>query len=1061
MKAAVILGTTVTRGALRCILPPFLRCHRHHVDILQARFYVDAVESTACDGCDCCRLARCLQCQPARPTTLAARGARYLRLPRCSAPRRLHERAVRLEPARRRRVVQRKLRHRRLEEELLAEALPKDAGRARRRGAEADSRHADSPEPARRPGQQRSDRARRAVPRGRPFDHARADRVVARQRQRRAVPHRASATSRTICTSSKAAQKISPIMQSAIRRAQANAYPRHGNAGRRRARAQRSSVDHRHGGERRHEPHHGLRPQRKSWAQHRNTATIHWVTAQWQFPCAVVNPPGGRQLLTTTVTRSTDGSPIAGWVVRYEVGGGPAAGFGPQLDPAVEVPTDAIGQATVELNQRAAANGTNQINVSVIRPADPGTGIQSRIVLGSGVTTATWGTGSVPVTPPSSVPAAGGNQPPAATSGVTIRATGPAQATVGGSAEYRFRSPTRPARRSAASRRAPRFPPHWRCKAAIHRPAFPARRRRGTSARSASAKRERSSSMLSRGKRERCSFAHVLVAGRVAARGCATTTIAGDQPFDINVRTDTVATQYRVGDQVTFVISVANRGAVAMTGIELATRRRRLAAHRTGPPRAKTSLVGRIDRKRVARDSPHVPDHPPAGFATPSWPRRLKATPQCANRASTRLATPAAAVSGARCPRFRSADDQRRSEGDVPGRSDEQRRDAAGEPDGNGRFRADQPRVSNLMGFANANNRAAWRIARLEPRQTLRRGIEFTARGPNPASFVAIVVNEGDRSVGGAGANVAVIAAAPAAQGGQLKLEVTDTGDPIGAGDKLSVFISLQNTGGARSRTWCSKCCCPQGDAAPRAIAAQVRATGRTIRFDLIGTMRPLATETFIVLCTTERPWLIRAASHGSQPHVAATADATSGHDGQSERPVQLALVEATSAIKIFPDDLQNGNRSSSFAADSSTRNGASRSTSRSIMRRALFGRGGVRIAGAGVGGQQVPGPRDRDPAAVDGLEPRLRPSCRRRRSACRRRSCADQVRESRPGRTRFPFRRRGRRDRSKISGSTSPSTRVPVAQESVAVVLPYSSRSSGFRSLPPWLLSSTILRMP
>ena len=63
------------------------------------------------------------------------------------ARRRLHERAVRLEPARRRRVVQRKLRHRRLEEELLAEALPEDAGRARRRGAEADSRHADSPEP--------------------------------------------------------------------------------------------------------------------------------------------------------------------------------------------------------------------------------------------------------------------------------------------------------------------------------------------------------------------------------------------------------------------------------------------------------------------------------------------------------------------------------------------------------------------------------------------------------------------------------------------------------------------------------------------------------------------------------------------------------------------------------------------------------------------------------------------------------------------------------------------------------------------------------------------------
>lgn len=139
-------------------------------------------------------------------------------------------------------------------------------------------------------------------------------------------------------------------------------------------------------------------PSAKSWTQHRNTATIHWVDAQWQFPAPAVNPPGGRQLLTTTVTRSTDGTPITGWVVRYEIVGGPTAGFGPQLAPAVEVPTDAIGQATVELAQRAAENGVNQINVSVIRPADPGAGIQSRIALGSGITTATWGTGGSPST---------------------------------------------------------------------------------------------------------------------------------------------------------------------------------------------------------------------------------------------------------------------------------------------------------------------------------------------------------------------------------------------------------------------------------------------------------------------------------------------------------------------------------------------------------------------------------------------------------------------------------------------------------------------------------------
>ena len=57
------------------------------------------------------------------------------------------------------------------------------------------------------------------------------------------------------------------------------------------------------------------------------TTSIYWIDAQWIFPASVVAECGKPHVLTTTVFRRTNGTPLAGWVVRYTVGSGGSLGY--------------------------------------------------------------------------------------------------------------------------------------------------------------------------------------------------------------------------------------------------------------------------------------------------------------------------------------------------------------------------------------------------------------------------------------------------------------------------------------------------------------------------------------------------------------------------------------------------------------------------------------------------------------------------------------------------------------------------------------------------------------
>lgn len=128
-------------------------------------------------------------------------------------------------------------------------------------------------------------------------------------------------------------------------------------------------------------------PDVRGWDAHQRSTMIHWVDGCWAFPPATITPAGTKRVFTTTITRRTTQAPVAGWLVRYQILDGPPAGFSPDGATVVEVPTNPLGQASVEIFQKQPAHGTNRVAIQVIRP-EPLSG--QRYVVGSGLTSNTW-----------------------------------------------------------------------------------------------------------------------------------------------------------------------------------------------------------------------------------------------------------------------------------------------------------------------------------------------------------------------------------------------------------------------------------------------------------------------------------------------------------------------------------------------------------------------------------------------------------------------------------------------------------------------------------------------
>jgi uncharacterized repeat protein (TIGR01451 family) len=132
----------------------------------------------------------------------------------------------------------------------------------------------------------------------------------------------------------------------------------------------------------------------------RVTVPIYWVDAQFLFPQSTAAEPGRPHVLTTTVMRRSDGAPLAGWTVRYDVARGASLGY--EGGNFVEARTDAAGRASVEVSPVDSGSGTTTVGVSIFRPAAGGPGGMPPQGVARGSATITWGGVApvVPVSPP-------------------------------------------------------------------------------------------------------------------------------------------------------------------------------------------------------------------------------------------------------------------------------------------------------------------------------------------------------------------------------------------------------------------------------------------------------------------------------------------------------------------------------------------------------------------------------------------------------------------------------------------------------------------------------------
>ncbi len=215
-------------------------------------------------------------------------------------------------------------------------------------------------------------------------------------------------------------------------------------------------------------------PAISGWDLRQQTATIYWVDAQWRFPAPAISPLGGRNSLVTTLNRQTDNSPLAGWQIRYDIAGGPPAGFAPDGATSAIAITNEAGEAAVEIVQSQASPGTNTINISVIRPGDLG-GQNQPLTVGVGATAQTWASAdgsSVAVVPqpipggappptlessPTPTPPSQPVQPAAAALDVSI--VGPTSATVGERVAFQIRIANRGASPATGLQVTDRFDP--------------------------------------------------------------------------------------------------------------------------------------------------------------------------------------------------------------------------------------------------------------------------------------------------------------------------------------------------------------------------------------------------------------------------------------------------------------------------------------------------------------------------------------------------------------------------------------------------------------------------
>ncbi|MDO4583882.1 MAG: hypothetical protein Q4D62_07235 [Planctomycetia bacterium] len=121
-------------------------------------------------------------------------------------------------------------------------------------------------------------------------------------------------------------------------------------------------------------------PKMENPQQHTRTMKIVWVDAEYKLPESRVIDFGGRYTMVTTLRRRSNTAPLANWRVRYEILGNTTATFA-DGNKMLEVLTDARGEAKLEILQPVARQEDTDVQIQIIRPAEPGTTFTQPVVV--------------------------------------------------------------------------------------------------------------------------------------------------------------------------------------------------------------------------------------------------------------------------------------------------------------------------------------------------------------------------------------------------------------------------------------------------------------------------------------------------------------------------------------------------------------------------------------------------------------------------------------------------------------------------------------------------------
>jgi len=143
-----------------------------------------------------------------------------------------------------------------------------------------------------------------------------------------------------------------------------------------------------------------MAPESEAWDKRRQTATIYWVDARWEFP-QIQQAQSGQQITLVTKVSKADGLvPAEGWIVRYRSLNPEIARFLPQYGEVFEKYVDRNGNAVVDLvnmlqpNTISKSNASALIEVEVVRPGQSSENMPE-LPLGRGTVQVTWSSAEI------------------------------------------------------------------------------------------------------------------------------------------------------------------------------------------------------------------------------------------------------------------------------------------------------------------------------------------------------------------------------------------------------------------------------------------------------------------------------------------------------------------------------------------------------------------------------------------------------------------------------------------------------------------------------------------